>query len=184
MKYWPLPNSYQKTLPQDGEPGSFWEDRGDRRHCGVDIAAPENSEVVAVEGGYVVDKGQFSVSGEFDFHDDTYFIAIKTPQKLVVKYAGLKEVYANIGDYVEAGQVIGILGKIIDEEKISPSDPFYVQSLAESGRNVALHLEIYKAPITIAQPYDTGNYLGERKPSSLIDPELYLNGLIKKFQTA
>ena len=36
-------------IPPKGEAGSFWEDWGDRYHCGVDLYAPENTEVLSVE---------------------------------------------------------------------------------------------------------------------------------------
>ena len=57
-----------------------------------------------------------------------------------------------------------------------------MQDMADKGNTSMLHLEIYKAPVTIVQPYLIGNYLGERRPESLIDPTLYLNGLAKKLR--
>ncbi len=179
MKVWPVPNSYEKKIPKDDDMGSFWENRGDRRHCGVDIFAPEGSEAIAVESGYVIDKGEFSVEKEGSYYNSTYFIIVKCSNKNLVKYAKLKEVFVHIGDYVEAGQPIGELGKVIDEEKVTVHDPMYVQELKEKNRLSMLHLEIYKAPVTVVQPYEMGNYLGDRRPESLIDPSLYLNGVLK-----
>ena len=61
MKVWPLNQETRKEdlleksvpkkqisissrIPQKGEAGSFWEDRGDRYHCGVDLYTPENTK--------------------------------------------------------------------------------------------------------------------------------------------
>jgi len=53
VKYWPVPNSYSKILAASGCQGAFWEDRGDRYHCGVDIYASEGSNVLSIEDGKV-----------------------------------------------------------------------------------------------------------------------------------
>ncbi|MDQ1252495.1 MAG: hypothetical protein QG646_1616 [Euryarchaeota archaeon] len=62
MKIWPLSmNDSEKVeickktdrIPQKGEAGSFWENRGDRYHCGVDLYVPENTEVISIENGVV-----------------------------------------------------------------------------------------------------------------------------------
>ncbi len=182
MKVWPVPNSYKKTIPRKGEVGSFWEDRGDRFHCGIDIYAPPQSEVLAIENGYVIDIGKFTSEGDSHYWTDTQYIIIKTNKKLLVKYAELIEVYVHIGDYIDSGQSIGKIGNAIKKDAVSYEDPFYLQDLAEGVNISMLHLEIYKAPVTIVQPYTAGNYLGERRPESLIDPSLYLNGLAKKLQ--
>ena len=56
-KYWPVPDSYSKYIPVNGNPGSFWEDRNDRHHCGIDIYAPIGSDVVSIEDGQVIETG-------------------------------------------------------------------------------------------------------------------------------
>lgn len=182
MKVWPVPNSYKKMIPRKGEVGSFWEDRGDRYHCGIDIYAPVESEVVAIENGYVIDIGDFTKENQSHYWTNTKYLIIKTDKKLLVKYAELIEVYVHIGDYIDSAQTIGKIGNVIKEDSVSYEDPFYLQELAETGNVSMLHLEIYKAPVTIVQPYTAGNYLGERRPESLIDPTFYLNGLAKKLQ--
>jgi hypothetical protein len=53
MVQWPVPESYSQRIPFPPSPGSFWENRDDRHHCGVDIYAPCGSVVVAVESGEV-----------------------------------------------------------------------------------------------------------------------------------
>ena len=56
------PGSLFRVVPGKGQPGSFWEDRGDRFHCGVDIYAPAMSEVHACETGEVIDLGTHRTS--------------------------------------------------------------------------------------------------------------------------
>ena len=53
VRFWPLPDA-RPALPSDGDPGSFWEDRGDRHHAGLDLYAPAGSAVVSIEDGIVV----------------------------------------------------------------------------------------------------------------------------------
>ena len=57
-----LPKSYSKNIPNNNSPGSFWENRGDRHHCGVDIYPPPGSGIIAVENGEVIDVGLFTSS--------------------------------------------------------------------------------------------------------------------------
>ena len=60
MRYWPVPKSYSKNIPNNNSPGSFWENRGDRHHCGVDIYSPLDSSIIAVENGEVIDVSLFT----------------------------------------------------------------------------------------------------------------------------
>ena len=62
MKQWPVPKSYNKKIPNNNESGSFWENRNDRYHCGVDIYAPKLSEVKSVENGRIINFGKFTSS--------------------------------------------------------------------------------------------------------------------------
>lgn len=38
---------------------------------------------------------------------------------------------------------------------------------------------MYKAPFTEIRPYEYGNYLGDEKPNSIIDPNVYFMGVKK-----
>ena len=49
MRHCPVPNSYSKNIPNKNSPGSFWENRKDRFHCGIDIYASAGSEVVSID---------------------------------------------------------------------------------------------------------------------------------------
>lgn len=180
MKIWPVPDSYNKEVPQQGMSGSFWENRGDRYHCGIDIFAPENSPVYAIQNGKVIDIGIFTSPETNDFWNKTYYITIKTQQNINVKYAQLCDVSVRIGDFINAGQLIGKVALVIDKNKISHNTPQYVREMVTNGQITSLHLEAYIAPISEVKPYMGGNFLGEVKPYSLMDPTVFLNGVRKK----
>src|SRR3989339_1628729 len=180
MKVWPVPDSYSKEIPKNGQIGSFWEDRGDRRHCGVDIHAPDGAEVVAIDGGKVIDFGVFTSPEMHPYWKKTYYIIIKTSQNILFKYGELKEVFIHVGEFVETGQPIGKVGTVISEKDVTYKDPYFVRELAEKGSMCMLHLEVYKAPVTAVHPYLAGSFFGEHLPESLIDPSLFLNGISKK----
>lgn len=176
MKVWPVPDSYNKDIPKNGVPGSFWEDRGDRYHCGIDIYAPEHSEILTIQNGKVIDIGVFTSPEMLDYWNKTFYVIIKSPQNVIFKYAEVGEILVHIGDYVTAGQTIARVGRVLNEEMIDHTTPQYVHDLVEDGKTTMLHLEIYNAPVTEVRPYLGGNFLGETKPYSLIDPSLFLNG--------
>jgi murein DD-endopeptidase MepM/ murein hydrolase activator NlpD len=180
MKIWPVPESYEKKVPKNGDPGSFWEDRGDRRHCGIDIYAPEGSEVLSIEGGRIIDIGVFTSPEMHHYWNKTYYIILKSPKNILFKYAELGEVLVYVGDQIEAGHLLGNIGQVINGEDVDYTDPYYVRELADKGRLSMLHLELYKAPVTQVQPYLAGNFFGVRLPESLIDPAYYLNGIAKQ----
>ena len=176
LKVWPVPDSYTKDIPRNGSQGSFWEDRGDRYHCGVDIYAPEKSSVLSIQNGKVIDVGIFTSHDVLNYWNNTHYVIIKSPPNIIYKYAELGEVSVHIGDYVNAGQPIGHVGRVINEDAIDHTTPQYILDLLEEGRTSMLHLEIYQAPVTEVRPYLGGNFLGDIKPFSLIDPALFLNG--------
>ena len=78
MKCWPAPKSYTKNLPTSGVPGSFWENRRDRYHCGVDIYAPEGSDVLSVEDGKVIDIDIFTSPDKIPYWNTTYYVLLKS----------------------------------------------------------------------------------------------------------
>ena len=180
MKVWPVPDSISKKIPKNGAAGSFWEDRGDRRHCGIDIYAPDDSEVIAIDSGKVIDSGVFTSPEMHPYWNKTYYIIIKSNQNLLFKYAELKDVSVHVGDYVEISQPIGKVGSVIIERDVTYKDPYYVRELAQKGNMCMLHLEIYKAPVIAVHPYLAGSFFGDHMPESLVDPALFLNCLAHK----
>ncbi len=178
MKIWPVPDSYSKSLPKEGERGSFWENRGDRFHVGVDIFAPAGADVLAIQNGKVIDIGIFTTPEEAKYLKKSYYITIKTAQNLNIKYAEVKNITVRIGDYVNTGQKIAEIAEVLNKEYLSHSTPQYLRNMIENDMVSMLHLESYIAPIAEVKPYNFGNYLGKVKPYSVVDPSLFLNGTV------
>jgi len=179
MKFWPVPDSFESIIPKAGTPGSFWEERSDRFNCGVDIYAPEHSVVLSIEDGMVIDIGVFSSPEDEIYWNRTYYVIIKTPGKINFKYCELQEVSVKIGQKLEAGTELGRIGKILNTQHISNGVPFYIRELAYMDHPSKLHLELYKAPIMEVRPYKVGNFMGDVKPKSILDPNVYLMGIKK-----
>jgi murein DD-endopeptidase MepM/ murein hydrolase activator NlpD len=178
MKFWPVPESYSRSLPESGSPGSFWENRDDRHHCGVDIYAPKGSAVRTVEGGEVMEVGQFTSPEILPYWNRTYYILIKHHDGIVSRYAELEKVHVKIGDKVRAGQAIAQVGSVLNPEKITDASPPYIRRLRENGNQSMLHFEIYKGMPTTAEDYLGGNSFQSEKPESLLDATSYLKETI------
>jgi hypothetical protein len=161
-----------KSIPVSGQ-GSFWEDRGDRRHCGIDIYAKKGDEIYAITKGKVV---AIEVMTHPDFNhywNITYQIVIET-EDLYIKYGEVAEPQIEVGDLVKEGQVVAHVGQVLDGDKIGENDPVYVQKL-KYGKNSMLHLECWKNdPITSHEKYLGGNWFEEEKPENLMNPEFLL----------
>ncbi len=174
MKAWPVPESYEKVLPAEGAPGSFWEDRGDRRHCGVDIYAPAGSAVHAVEEGVVLRTAVFTSPEEVPYWNVTYEILVKQVDGLVARYAELGEVHVGEGDPVKTGQIIGVVGSVLNTEAISEEAPPYIQLLKRNGVSCMLHFEVFSGRPDLAPFYSGGNLFVSAKPEGLLDAAEYL----------
>jgi len=179
MKYWPVPNSYSKNIPADGSPGSFWEDRGDRRHCGIDIYTPEGSDVIAVENGKVIEIGLFTSSLWIPYWNTTYYILIKNTTGYICKYAELRDVNVHVDEKVNSGQLIGHVGQVLNSQSITEESPSYIKKLLKNGKLSMLHLELLKAPPIDPKEYLGGNWYGSKKPRYLVNPMSYLSSIMR-----
>lgn len=181
MKSWPVPNSYSDTLPTEGDRGSYWEDRHIGFNCGVDIFCPPDSDVLVIESGIVLNISQYTERNDSSCFESTLQCVIKC-NTVMYKYSFLNEISVKLGQKVEKGDILGKCKLTVIKERIKPTDPFYLRDIAHSGQTTYIHLEIFKSPIMEIRPYEYGNFLGEQKPLSLINPNLYLSGLNKKSQ--
>ena len=93
-----------------------------RTHAGMDIAAPAGSEVRAAAEGTVAAVYEDELLGQT--------VAVEHPGGWVTHYANLaEEVQVSAGDRVEAGQVLGTVGRT---------------ALAEIGSEPHLHFAVYR----------------------------------------
>jgi murein DD-endopeptidase MepM/ murein hydrolase activator NlpD len=172
---WPVADSFTEILPRAGEPGSFWEDRGDRRHCGVDIYAPLGSIVQALEDGKVLETGVFTTARQCAYWSDTFYVLIQHVSGVMVRYAELAEMRVIKAEIIKAGSVIGAVGRVLDVAKIDDSSPAYIQRLKKANMPSMLHFEFYAAMPNKLPDYLGGNWFAEARPDFLLDPCRFLN---------
>jgi murein DD-endopeptidase MepM/ murein hydrolase activator NlpD len=177
MSHWPVPQSNNRTIPVSGQPGSFWEDRGDRHHAGVDMYAPELSDVIAIEDGEVVEVKVFSGPEMIHYWNVTYSIFIKNSEGKFLRYAELHDAVVKEGDHVQGGQLVGHVGAILNLDKINETSPEYVQKLKKKGLPAMLHFEIYTQIPNNKIKYMGGNYFHNEQPADLVDPTPYLQSI-------
>ena len=178
LKHWPVPNSYSENIPTSGSAGSFWEGRGDRRHCGIDIYAPVGSDVFSIEGGNVIDIGTFTSQDKVPYWNNTRHVLIENKTGLVCKYAELGDMAVETGESIKAGQLIGHVGLVLDTRKITPDSPPYIQKLKKRENLSMLHFELYSSHPSDTDDYLGGNWFGDLKPENLLDPADYLRSTL------
>lgn len=180
MKYWPVPDSYPKNVPEPGFSGSFWEKRGDRHHCGIDVYAPEGSNVISIEDGMVIDIGIFTSPDKITYWNTTYYILIKNNTGLICKYAELGDVTVKIGKSVVAGQLIGHVGLVLNADEINHVSPAYIKKLKATRNQSMLHFELYGSFPPQSKKYLGGNWFGHTKPKNMLNPTNYLKSVLNK----
>lgn len=178
MRFWPVPHSAFSDLPKDGQHGSFWEDRIDRHHAGIDIYAASGCDVVAVESGTVMSVGVFTTPETRPYWNTTYSIVIEGDSGLFMRYAELANVLVMNNDRVAAGQCIGQVGLVLNKDKINESSPVYIQELKKADLPSMLHFELYRSMPGDGPDYLGGNYFTENKPDGLLDPATILRPLM------
>ena len=179
MKCWPVPNSYSKKIPMYGSPGSFWENRGDRYHCGIDIYAPKNSEVISIDDGVVIKTGVFTTPKKVTYWNETKYVLFRNNDDLYYKYAELENIIYKENEFVKAGQLIGHVGLVLNIEKINNSSPAYIQKIKNNLKPSMLHFEVYESKPSNNEYYLGGNWFGVVKPKNLLDPTDFLKYKIK-----
>ncbi len=179
MKTWPVPNSYSKTIPAGSSPGAFWENRGDRFHCGVDIYAPKGSDVVSIEDGTVEKIGTSSSPDKVSYCNVTKFVAIKNSNGYICVYSELNDIVIRVGEYVKPGQLIGHVGQILNPQKVDDNSPLYIQKAKKNGNLSMLHFELYQAPLGETTNFPAGNWFKNERPRNLLDPTDYLLSILR-----
>lgn len=81
----------------------FYNDQPRSPHSGLDIAAPEGSEIRAPAPGVVLRTGSYFFNGNT--------VLLDHGQGLVTMYCHLKEILVAEGDALDRGQVFGLVGK-------------------------------------------------------------------------
>lgn len=176
-RYWPLPG-IERILPAREGPGSFWEDRGDRRHAGMDLYAPAGSRVVSIEDGTVISCGVFTSPDLVPYWNTTFHVTIAHASGIFCRYAELGDLTVGEGAGVPGGTIIGHVGMVLNLPLIGAGAPPYILSLRDHGRASMLHLEVFTSVPGPAPGYRSGNWFSAEKPAGLIDPASILRDAV------
>ena len=180
MEQWPLNKIHSKNIPVKDEAGCFWENRGDRFHCGVDLYAPEGSEVASIEDCVIVEVGMMTSPSILPYWNTTYYVVTKNDSGIFFKYGELSKASVQEGDRISSGQLIGYVGAVLNPQKIDGTSPLYIQKLKNNNTSM-LHFEVWKdEPITSHEDYLGGNWFAKERPVNLIDPTEYLKSVRDK----
>lgn len=177
---WPVGADLPRRIPQPGESGSFWENRGDRHHAGVDLYAPASTPVLAIQAGRVLQTYVHTSPGICPYWNTTYAIVLQLPSGLILRYAELGEVMVSIDQVVTCAEIIGKIGQVLLPNRVLPTDPPYIQLLKDTHHSAMLHLEAYATPPPEQdERYLGGNYFGLTvPPPDLINPTQILEEII------
>ncbi|WP_066837354.1 M23 family metallopeptidase [Rufibacter ruber] len=108
---------------------SFWgqdRDGGSRRHEGIDIFAPRNTPVVASVPGFVTRVNTTPLGGKVVWLSDT-----KRRQSLY--YAHLDSQLVNVGDQVQVGDTLGLLGNTGNAKTTAPHLHFGIYQFGQGA---------------------------------------------------
>jgi murein DD-endopeptidase MepM/ murein hydrolase activator NlpD len=177
LRVWPVPESYHKSVPVSGQPGSFWENRGDRRHAGVDIYAPAGSPILAIDDGHVQSIRPFTSPNSQPYWHSTLEMLIYTVDGVYQRYAELDKVFVEQGEVVRAGIKIGQVGSVLNPHGVSESSPKYIQELARTKKFSMLHFEMFTDILLMDHCYSGGNFFLDDIPKGLVDPSHLLESL-------
>lgn len=158
--------------------GYFWEERDEGFNAGVDIFANVGSEVFAIESGVIIDIDNFSNDDEKLGIKNSHFIVVRGIDKINYKYCQITvDSELKVGQKIESGDYLGTVAEVYVENLFSTETPVYVREHFAEDLKSKLHLELYKAPFSEVRPYQLGNYFGEERPKSLLNPQIFLSGL-------
>jgi len=173
MKQYPLPKPFRFSKNQ--ESGQFLEDRNDRIHCGIDLYAPQKTPVFAVDNGCIRKIALFTSPDQNEYWNTTYEIILETEANYFFRYAELASVSVKKNDRVLAGDRIGLVGQVLNPDKIRKNHPTYIQQLAGKDKLSMLHFEMYDRFPEESDKYLGGNWFGKGKPNGLCNPGLLLS---------
>jgi hypothetical protein len=105
----------------------------------------------------------------------TYYVIVECEKGIFCKYGELSSFVVRGGDEIEAGQLIGYVGTVLNSDKIDETCPLYIRKLKPQSLSM-LHFEIWKnKPITIHRNYLGGNWFSEVKIDLVLDR--YVTGI-------
>jgi murein DD-endopeptidase MepM/ murein hydrolase activator NlpD len=157
MSFENLDISDEVEIPIGQHVGAFGVKRKYDYHRGIDLYCPVDTPVYTVEPGTVVNIRPWTgPSAGYDWWLDTDAIIVKGKYGNLV-YGEIKPFrYLKVGHQVSAGQLIGLVKRVLRKDKGRPTS--------------MLHLQMYKHGVTT-----TGGWkLNQPQPDGLLDPTEHL----------
>lgn len=161
-----VPTKFQREWMDEGEthlplwphPGAFATQRKYEVHTGVDLYAPEGTPIFAVEDGYVVEIEWFTgpdADPPCPWWEPTKAVLVEGASGVVLY--GEVSPLTEVGDHVDAGQIIAMVKRVLKNDKGLPTS--------------MLHLELHAAG-TKKSTHPWTEEAG--RPATLRDPTLHL----------
>lgn len=152
FKTFPIRN-FDQDIPINPHPGGFGTERKFHIHEGVDLYCEENTPVLSIENGIIIDilpfTGQFAGS---PWWEETHCVMVLGDSGLI-NYGEIRPVnYLYPGLKVEQGSTIGFIKRVLKKDKGRPMS--------------MLHFELYND--LVKEPVEWK--LGEKIPKNLLDP--------------
>ena len=96
-------------------------------HTGVDLFAPDGTEVYAIEGGVVIDVSTFTgASIGLKWWCETMSCAVESKDKVIL-YGELYQPCVEVGETVKEGQVIGLIKTVLLKDKGRPMSMLHIE---------------------------------------------------------
>jgi murein DD-endopeptidase MepM/ murein hydrolase activator NlpD len=166
QRFWPVPKSYSKKTPKNGENGSFKINNYYKRlkvwHTAIDIGAPTGSKVIAAESGEVVDTGVFTGPPDMSQYRRSWFVAVRIDDGRIIIYGEIRKPELRKGVHVKAGQLIGRMAAV----EWAKNEP-------DRNDRSTLHFELYRKG---TRKFVDWWHKGKKRPKDLLDPTKYLEG--------
>ena len=158
---WVFPLHSCNGIPINHHPGAFGFRRAKNHHTGVDLYTEDGADVLAVEDGVVVKVDVFTgPKAGHDWWEETYAIMVEGNSG-VVNYGEVNKPTLNVGDEVQAGDVITTVKRVLFKDKFRKDIPGHSTSM--------LHLELYKTGTR-----EFAHWHDLTKNPYLLDPTVYL----------
>lgn len=152
FKVFPI-RKYDSIIPESPHPGGFGVKRKFHIHEGVDLYCSENTPIIAMEDGIILDI--FPFTGKFSgspWWEETHCVMISGKSN-VINYGEIRPVNSlHPGMKISKRSIIGYVKKVLKKDKGKPMS--------------MLHLELYERGVK--EPVEWK--IGQRKPDFLLDP--------------
>ena len=167
----PIPDA---MLPAKDDRGAFWADRGDRRHCGIDLFAAPDTPVFAMLPSRVAEVRLFTGPGMNPYWFRTYQVLVENEDGTSLRYAELGSLLVEPGARLNAGASIGHVVRVINASRVDDRAPSYIWDFVQRGRTSMFHLERWQGYPRNGPHCAGGNWLGSGIPDGLLDPITFL----------